>query len=110
MVVDKKISSYVQNSTGKVLVEHATYARLNGKEIPPEASSVFELEKNKIINPSDVLRFYKNQNYSLVIYYSRFTLIDGLKDYIEKNYEFIDSIKWKSLESVDRTWLIYRKI
>ncbi len=108
-VTDGRISTYVKNSTGNVLVEHATFARLNGKKIPPEPSSVYELEKNNILDSSEVMKFYENQDYSLIIYYSRLNLVQGLRDYIEKNYELIDKLNWRSLEGVDWSWKVYEK-
>jgi hypothetical protein len=83
---------------------------MNGKEVPPDSFSVYELERNNILNKTKVLEFYKSQNYSFVIFYSRFVLIEGLRDYIEKNYELVDKVEWQSLEYVNRMWLIYRRI
>jgi len=110
LVTDEKISSYAQNSTGNVLVEHATFARINNKEISIEPSSVYELEKNKILGSSEILRFIKSKNCTLIAFYSRFNLIEGLRDYIEKNYRLTDELNWESLESVSWTWKIYKKI
>jgi hypothetical protein len=107
---DEKISHYIQNSPSKVLVEHASFNLMNGKEVPPDSFSVYELERNNILNKTKVLEFYKSQNYSFVIFYSRFVLIEGLRDYIEKNYELVDKVEWQSLEYVNRMWLIYRRI
>lgn len=110
LATDEKISSYVQNSTGNVLVEHAMFAKINSKDILLQPSSVYELEKSKILNSSEILRFIENKNCTLIAFYSRFNLIEGLKDYVEKNYKLVDELNWKSLESVSWTWKIYKKI
>jgi hypothetical protein len=108
---DEKISLYVKNSTGNVLVEHATFAILNKKEIPPEMWSIIELEQLDIINNSEILSFIKDQNYSLIIYYKndRVPLINGLQDYIKNNYRLIDEIPWIDQAFHNETWKVYRK-
>jgi hypothetical protein len=109
LVIDEKISSYVKNSTGNVMIEHATFARLNGKEVPPEVSSLYELQKNNMLQETEILEFLKDRNYSLIIYYSRFNLIQGLGDNIKNNYKLIDELNWKSLEGVNWVWRVYEK-
>ena len=106
---DEKISSYVKNSTGNILVEHATFAIINKKEIPPELWSIIELEQLNIINNSEIINFVKNQNYSMIIYYKkdRVPQIKDLNEYILKNYKLIDEIPWVDQAFHNETWKVY---
>jgi hypothetical protein len=106
---DNKMASYIQNATANVLVEHASYARANGKEVSPESWSLIELQQNGIVTGEETLEFLENQDYSLIIYYSRFDGIGGFKEYLEGEYEQIDKIRWMDLSFHYRDWLVYEK-
>lgn len=106
---DRLISSYVQNSTGKVWIEHASYARANGKEVGPEPWSMVELQRSGFFNRSEFLGFMREQNYSRVIYYSRLKRLPGFESYLRKNYRKIDQVGWIDLAFHNRTWSVYER-
>jgi hypothetical protein len=109
---DEKILSYIKNVSDTVLAEHASYAILTNKEIPPELWSVIELERSNIVKNSEIMNFIKEKNYSMIIYYKsdRVPLIEGLQNYIKNNYKLVDEIPWIDQNFANETWKVYEKI
>lgn len=90
----------------KSFVEHAGYSFQTDKEYSPEIWSFYEQYSSGRINDKEALDFFKQKNYSNIIYYKRLDRLP-LEEYIEENYELSGTVSRKDSLLHEEKWRIY---
>lgn len=90
----ERISTYVANSKGNVLIEDVGFALINNKEALIDSALMYELERKGIWNSSQLVEDCEAKKFSLIIYYWRFNQFQELIKCIDENYEKVDEINY----------------
>lgn len=90
--LEKKISNYINNSDGNVLVEFPGYSIKNNFKTPLDVYKIYTLESIGIINKNELYEYCVQKNFSMIVSFGDLEIIKGIKNCINDKYTLVEII------------------